>query len=208
MSPLPDIAALSALPRPRRSHVAAVHDALEARLLALAPARPTALVHSGVESRSRQRVTRPLAARAAQFIVVGFGAALLLALALVRGDGVFDPGGAQRRQSFAVSREGSGRVELPAVGGDALVRVAIEPRLSGANAWFWCIDAEPPLAGEDRVCASATDNPSGAVVTERFAKFAPGLHYFAQAYCAAECTWHIELQPLFSTASSAQVSPE
>jgi hypothetical protein len=202
MSSITHIGRAGSTRRLRRSRAGRLHDALEARLIALNP-HGASTPPSAAPGLGSSTPLRNLSDTIAGLGVVALAGVLLLALVVLRGDGVFERDGASPARSFSVSRDGGGRVSLPAVEGEAVVRVAMEPKVTGATAWFWCVDAEPALPPEARICASAADSPSGAVTVERVVKFVPGRRYFLQTFCESDCHWRLEVPEATVSSASA-----
>jgi hypothetical protein len=203
--------------RTGRHRLAELHQALEARLATLNPA--IALADSAAalpRTPEPERVRRPrnLAGHAAQFAMVVLVAAFLAALIVIRGDGMAD--GDRGRQSavaasLVVERDGIGRAVIDLDAPGALLRVDIAPEVRGANTWFWCFDAEPPLQAHERSCASGSDaDPlSSAISIERAVAMRDATRtYYVQTYCLSLCTWRLEATPLVSAASSTQRTPQ
>jgi hypothetical protein len=73
------------------------------------------------------------------------------------------------------------------------VRVSVQPIVRTTGGWFWCIDAEPPLAILDRQCASnGTWGFDGYVTAERTVPVDPARAYYLKLYCERTCDWRVE----------------
>ena len=165
-------------------------------------ARLLTLLGAGIAAAPAPAVRRATPERGAALRSVGRSAVVVAALGVVAFVTMRDGRVHPRPVDAVIQREsGSGRLVLPIVAGDTLLRVVLNPATDDPGAWFWCFDSEAGLPPLSRYCASSgtrdpvTGDISVAAKLHFDASLVTGTTFFVQTYCKDACRWEALASP-------------